>query len=223
MLIIKWSFIRQGQCSLKLWVAKCNHFTCKNKVWLKETQVSLQMKLAWKESLSWKGSALSLLLCFRPFLCSTRATPGETALPNASLEWFWIRNIAVSVGLFLYWFRSGIWLVIQSHKCFLSLKNEIWDAKTQKMSTLIADASNHGKCPVAAAEIPDSTFQLFYIPMSSHCCRPVFYSDYDRPGVQLPLTPPAAVTKPLFVITLGNVLAIVGLNSNQHCSHAQGN
>lgn len=78
----------------------------------------------------------------------------------------------------------------------------------------------YGKCTVAAAEITDSTFQLFYILMSNHCTREYFILVVSH-IVQLPLTPPAVVTKPLFVIWMGNMLAIVGVNSKQNSNRAQ--
>lgn len=98
---------------------------CKNKVWLKQTEVSLQMKGAWKESLRWKDSALSLLLC-RSVLW---AAPAETASQNASLQWF---GLAILPFLWNYFHIRHLTRGTQSHECFLSLTNEIWAVKTQK-------------------------------------------------------------------------------------------
>jgi len=57
--------------------------------------------------------------------------------------------------------------------------------------------------------------------MSSHCYELVFYTDDVSHIVQRPMTPQSAVTKPLFVIGMGNILAVVGVNSKQNSNHAR--
>lgn len=133
-LTIKSSFIGQGQCLLKLRVAKRNQFSmlplqywCKNRVnfCLYKLRLSLQAKLALKGSLSWEASVLPLLLglslCLSLFLCCITATLWEAALQNASLEWFGLR-ILLFFGIIVILARFRLLKPVQSHRRFLRLK-----------------------------------------------------------------------------------------------------
>lgn len=131
----------------------------------------------------------------------------------------WIKNITiVSWGCFYAGSlqESDLW-----YKTTNSFINKTRSGKAGSCCTSSWCLLSYGKCTVAAAEITDSTFWLFHILMSIHCDKLVFYTDYVSHRVQLPLTPRSPVTKTLFVISMGNILAIMGVNSKQNSNHAQ--
>lgn len=131
----------------------------------------------------------------------------------------WIKNITIVLWGCFYagsFQDSDLW-----YKTTNSFINKTRSGKARSYCTDSWCLQSYGKCTVAAAEITDSTFWLFYILMNIHCDKLVFYTDYVSHTVQLPLTPRSSVTKTLFVISMGNILAIMGVNSKQNSNHAQ--
>lgn len=131
----------------------------------------------------------------------------------------WIKNITIALWECFYtgsFQESNLWDKPTKGFIIKTRSGKAGSYCTDNWSLL-----SYGKCTVAAAEITNSTFRLFYILMSIHCDKLVFYTDYVSHIVQLPLTPRSPVTKPLFVISMGNILAIMGVNSKQNSNHAQ--